>query len=93
MNDRSNKIMARLQTQMAMQDARIRSDPLPYLQEAHRMVSEAHALLGELEWILGGHTTFDLIMEIAPIMKPIDFNGEALLRISEARKMIREFQA
>ena len=93
MDDRSLQIMARLRSQIAISDARMRSDPLPYLQEAHGLLSEAHGLLQDLEWVLDGMDSFDMISDIAPDIKPIDFNGEALLRCQKAKKMIRDFQA
>ena len=93
MDDRSLSIMARLQSQVAIQDARVRSDPVPYLQEAHALVSEARTLLQDLKWVLDGLDSFDMIQEIAPLMEPKDFNGEALLRCQKAHKMIRAFEA
>jgi hypothetical protein len=39
MNDKSLKIMARLWSQIAIQDARVRSDPVPYLEEAHALLT------------------------------------------------------
>jgi hypothetical protein len=93
MNERSLTIMARLHTQIAIQDARVRSDPVPYLHEAHSLVSEVHRFLEDLSWVLNGLDSFDMTQEIAPYMKPTDFNGEALLRVQKAQKMIREFEA
>lgn len=92
MNERSLKILSQLTAQLAINDARVRSDPLPYLQEAHHLVSETRELLEQLEWVLEGMDSFDMIQDIAPKMAPVDFNGEALLRCQKALRMIREFK-
>lgn len=93
MDERSLNIMARLRSQIAIKEAQVRSDPIPHLREAHALVSEVHCLLQDLQMVLDGMDSFDMIRDIAPTMEPADFNGEALLRCQKAQEMIREFQA
>lgn len=55
-------------------------------------MGEVHGLLQDLQWVLDGMDSFDMIQEVAPGIRPIDFNGEALLRCQKAKKMIRDFE-
>lgn len=89
MNKRGMEIIAKLRTMIAISEAEVAANPMPYLREAHSSLIEARICFEELERALSP----DVVWEEADNMgvKPIDFIGGDRVKINKASEVLRKY--
>jgi hypothetical protein len=88
--------VAELKTKLAIQDARIMSNPRPYLNEMSKTIGELLRVIEEIDYALSPDAVFDVWSESADkrvFSGPADINGEALIRCNKALKVLREWRS
>ena len=84
------QILARLRTAIALQQAKIRADPIPVLEKAEAQMAKQHHLLSQIHDALVGS---DLIFDVAEQfgIHPTNINGEAYIRNQAALKLLSDY--
>jgi hypothetical protein len=85
--------LARIQTMIAINDARVMSNPKPYLESMLKRCHELMKTLEDVEHALSPDTVFAFWDEHADkkaIPRPIDIQGEALIRCNKALDVLRK---
>lgn len=90
MNDRLHQALAGLRARVAINNARVRSDPLPYLMKADESITEVLMMLDDLERALSPDIIFDFGLEME--LRPQDIRGQDTIKLSAVRKVIREYR-
>jgi hypothetical protein len=88
------KTFARLQAVLAINDARLMSNPKPYLENMAKQCNELLAVLHEVEYALSPDCAFDFWDAHADkkaIPRPTDLQGEALIRCNKALEVLRKY--
>lgn len=88
MHEEARQQMARLRALIAYNEAKVRADPIPALEEAAELIGRQDAFIRELEDVLRGS---DVIFDAAEALdiKLHDFQGEAVVRVDKALTLIR----
>lgn len=84
------RILARLHTVIALQQAKIRADPIPVLEKAEAQMAKQHHLLLQLhDALVGSDLIFDTAEQFG--LHPTNINGEAYIRNQEALKLLSDY--
>lgn len=81
--------LARLRAWIAIEEARIVSDPLPHLERMAEYCLELLRVLDAVKYALSPDIVFDYAMERG--MNPRDINGEAWIRCQEALTVLNNY--
>lgn len=87
--------LARLRTLVAINDARVMSNPKHYLKKMDKRCNELLQVLEKVENALSPDLVFDHWEQNCDknqIPRAIDFQGEALLRCNTALKILRDYR-
>ena len=86
--------LAKLQSLLAIDKAKIASDPFPYINKLINYNQQLLQLIDDIELSLSPDSTFDYWKESAPSIKnPKDMEGEARIRCEKASALIRQFKS
>ena len=89
------EMLARLQALIIINDARVMTNPKFYLDEMYQRSVELLKVFDEIEYALSSNYVFDywdcnFNKDIVP--RPIDVQGEALIRCNKALEVIGEYR-
>jgi hypothetical protein len=82
--------LAKLQSLVAIKNAQVLANPIPYLEDMSERCVILLKLLEEVEYALSPHIVFDFAQENS--MEPMDLQGEALIRCNKAKQLIRDYK-
>lgn len=85
-----------LSSKIALKDIDVMCNPKPHLQQAHDIASSMMELFEKIEIALSPCVVFDFWQNNCDhnqIQRPIDINGEALIRCNAALKVIEKFRS
>ena len=85
--------LAALQTRLAINKARVLSNPEPYLNDMSRRCNELLKVLEDVDYALSPDSVCDWAMSREPPMRPMDVQGEAHIRCQAALKVLREYRS
>ena len=89
MDKEALEILAKLRSGIAIKEAQIMSNPLPYLKEAERSLSKAREVFEDVDRALSPDIVFDIAIEHN--IPPMTINGEAYARCEAAKKVIKKY--
>ena len=95
MKEEGRNVLSRLVALVAIRDAQVIANPLPYLDQMAAKVTELQELLEAVEYALSPDCVFDFWdknVDKNAIPRPIDFQGEALLRCDKALSLLQEYR-
>ena len=91
MSDRDMRdLLAELTTKLAMHKALVLADPEPWLDKLTEHAGELLVVLREVEYALSSDCVFDKANEMG--IRPINFQGEALVRCNKALDVLRKYR-
>jgi hypothetical protein len=91
MSDREmREMLAQLIAKLAMHKAMVLADPEPWLDKLAKHSGELLAVLREVEYALSPDMVFDTANEMG--IRPVDFQGEALVRCNKALGVLRKYR-
>lgn len=86
--------IASLEACIAVAKAQVLADPIPHLRQMIDRCNLMMRVLEDVDYALSPDSVFDYWEQSADkITKPQDINGEAYLRCSRAKKVLREYRA
>ena len=84
------RILARLRAVIALQQAKIRADPIPVLEKAEAQMVKQHHLLSQIhDALVGSDLIFDAAEQFG--IHPTNINGEAYIRNQAALKLLSDY--
>lgn len=96
MRDQELRIkLAEIRSALAIKDSQIVANPIPYLNEMSSRTNEILKLLDDVEHALSPDYIFDYwsaYVNKDMIPRPIDLQGEALLRCNKAIELIQNYR-
>lgn len=87
--------LAKLKTQLAINDAKLMANPKPYLEDMGRRCSEVLKVLEEVEYALSSDYIFDVWnnnVNKQMIERPGDIQGEAYIRCTKALEVLDTYK-
>ena len=89
MNKDATRILAKLQTALAIHDAKVMANPKPYLEEAAKQIVDLKICLDDIQRALSPDVVFDFAKEND--IRPMDIQGEALIRCNAAKLALQKY--
>lgn len=89
------KKLAELQSRIAIKEAQIMADPVPYLSAMSNQCNTLLKVIDDIAFALSPDLVFDYWdtnMDKGMVPNPIDVQGEALLRCNAALEVIRKYR-
>lgn len=84
--------LARLQAMLAINKAKVLSNPEPFINDLIERCTKLLQVLDDIDYALSPDCAFDWAMSHEPPIKPVDLQGEALIRCDAALKVINEYR-
>ena len=91
MSDRDmRELLAQLTAKLATHKAMVLADPEPWLDKMAKHIEELLIVLHKVEYALSPDLVFDTANEMG--IRPVDFQGEALVRCNAALDVLRKYR-
>ena len=90
-----HKTLSKLQAMLAIKDAQLMANPKPYLEDMENRCAELLQVFDDIENALSSNCVFDYWEDNADhdvLKKPVDVQGEALIRCDAALKVINKYK-
>lgn len=84
------ELLAKLTAKLATNRALVLANPEPYLDQLTKHSGRLLRVLRDVEYALSPDMVFDVANEMG--IRPIDFQGEALIRCEKALAVLREYR-
>lgn len=84
-------LLAKLQTTLALNKARILADPLPYIERQHREIVKLQAFVHDVEMALMPDVVFDAAMSMN--IDPNRFNGADRIKLNAVQTAINKYRS
>jgi len=84
--------LAELQTRLAIGKAQVLANPEPYLDDLTRRCTDLLKVLEDIDYALSPDCPVDWAQSHNPPIKPMNLQGEALIRCNAALKVIRDYR-
>lgn len=84
------ELLSRLSAELAVRKALVLADPEPYLCQLSKHSERLLIALRDVEYALSPDVVFDVANDMG--IRPIDFQGEALVRCNKAREVLRKYR-
>lgn len=82
-------LLAKLQSQLALNKVLILQNPIPYIEKQQREIFRLHKFLHEVEHAVSPDVVFDAAESMG--ISPRDFRGEELVKLNAVRSAIDKY--